>query len=396
MMRIHSILTRLLRTNAANLSALNSVDVPLERIVFVWNKSSIASMDTIANDSPHAESENWSEVQSAPIVKAIQAKIKGESCLLGKPNLALTAEITGDRKGGLVRWMSSALAKRIDSVCDQISLGKFDWQDIENEFGRIRIGVDQEGKPFLVSGLISYALATSTKLKTVPADVVTRAPQWQAFRDKLIEFARQSLDEDFRIKNDLSHYGGRLYQQAYHFDTSDIDHVYGRERFEAIHKCVDAEEGTVLDIGANFGLLCSEFEKAGFDCTAVELKSQDFYYLEKLRSYSSHAFRAEKCSIFDFRGDEKLDYDIVLALFIFHHFMKSPDLLEQLTTLLKRITCREMYLGVPDPNEAQMKSAFQNLSADDFAKFVMEHTHLTKCERIECPGLRNRAVLRLS
>jgi hypothetical protein len=294
---------------------------------------------------------------------------------------------------GRIAW--GATLRVLRELAEVGKRGDSSWSRVEAAFGGIDVTVDATGLPVLASGIIPLAVAKVLGLETAPARVVRRDPEWEAFRKHLFAFAAESLDEETRIKRDFSHYGGRLYQQAYHFDTHDIPHVYGPERARWIKLHLRPDARTLLDIGANYGMFCMEFEKHGLDCTAVELKADDLALMRRLRDACRARFSIAGCSIFDFKRDEVLEYDVVLALFIFHHFLKTPELHQELIHLLGRLKCRQLFLGVPDPDEKQMRDAFRNYSPEDFARFVMTHTGLGKFEVIECPGLGNRAIIKI-
>ena len=129
----------------------------------------------------------------------------------------------------LGRFAWGATKRTIVALAKAGQVGDMNWGKVMQAFGGIEVAVDATGMPVLVSGIVPLALAKALGLEVVAAKVVRRELEWDAFRAHLLAFAAESLDEEIRIKKDLSHYGGRLYQQAYHFDTLDIPHVYGRD-----------------------------------------------------------------------------------------------------------------------------------------------------------------------
>lgn len=317
-----------------------------------------------------------------------------------------TADVVGSRnQGSQPRPAPDGSLKRLpgDMICNIAANCKdakivegADWQRIEKEIGAIKVLIDDCGQPLLWKGEITLALAAAMGLQSVRAYVIARHPAWQEFRLELRKFAEDSLDPEVCARRDFSHYGGRLYQQAYHFDTTDIPYSHGVERVRCIKEHVGLQMRTLLDIGANYGLFCREFEILGLECTAVEMKADDVAVMRKLRQYTGSTFTVEECSIFEYQAGRMIEFDVVLALFIFHHFLKTEEMYARLVTLLQRLRCRELFLGVHDPKENQMTGAFRNYTPEEFAQFVMTATGLTTSEPINCPGIGTRKLFKLS
>ena len=99
--------------------------------------------------------------------------------------------------------------------------------------------------------------------------------------------------------------------------------------------------GTLLDIGANWGYFCHRFEDAGFQCYAVEASFREYYFLDKLRVAENRSFAAIHASIFEFW--EKSEFDVVVALSIFHHFLKTENEYEKLVSFLRRLRTRVLF-----------------------------------------------------
>lgn len=297
--------------------------------------------------------------------------------------------------GPFKRLAARRMAELLREFAEEGSWDRDGWRRVERVFGPVEVAVDGGGRPVLLRGAIALALAVFCKRESVPARVVRRDPAWEAFRARLFAFAAESGDEETRVRKDLTHYGGKLYQQAYHFDTLDVPYHHGRERVELIRPHLLPGAKTLLDIGANQGLFCMEFERMGLECTAVEMKADDLWLMKALRDACGGGFRIYEGSIFDFGNGGVLEYDVVLALFIFHHFMKTRELHDKLVGLLGRIRCRQMFLGVPDPGEPQMEGAYRNPGAAEFAEFVMTHSGMGRYEVLASPWPGGRAILKI-
>jgi len=238
------------------------------------------------------------------------------------------------------------------------------------DIDEVLINIGRDGEPLFMDGAHRLTIAKLLKLDKIPVMVAVRHKEWVAFRNELFTYANLQPQK-------------KLYQKAYHFDLEDIPYIYDEERIEIVKKHTSLKKGTVLDIGAYFGLHCHELEKAGFDCWAVESNLTRIYFTKKLREANKDRFKIVNQSIFDFKKDEKLNFDIILALNIFHHFLKNKETYAQLKNLLNRLDCKEMYFESHNPKEEQMKGAYVNYGPEEFVKFIIEESCLGKYKLLQ-------------
>jgi cyclopropane fatty-acyl-phospholipid synthase-like methyltransferase len=149
-----------------------------------------------------------------------------------------------------------------------------------------------------------------------------------------------------------------------------------------IRKELSVEGGRLLDIGANWGYFCHKFEEIGFDCYAVEIERVNLYFLEKLKRAENRRFKIINKSIFEYQDIENSSFDVVLALNIFHHFLKDRASYYKLIDLLGKLKLGEMYFQPHCLGEPQMEGAYKNYSEEEFVKFILEASKLTKAELI--------------
>jgi 2-polyprenyl-3-methyl-5-hydroxy-6-metoxy-1,4-benzoquinol methylase len=154
------------------------------------------------------------------------------------------------------------------------------------------------------------------------------------------------------------------------------------------------KSGTLLDIGANLGYFCHKFEDLGFDCYAVEIRSSNVHYMKKLRDIEGKKFKIINKSIFDLT--EKLDYDIVIAFNIFHHFLREKNLYQNLIEFLTQLKVKVMYFQPHDPSEVLMRNAYANFDNEQFVRFIIKNSCLNKFELItEQIDGRNRPLYKI-
>jgi hypothetical protein len=87
-------------------------------------------------------------------------------------------------------------------------------------------------------------------------------------------------------------------------------------------------------------------------------------------------------SIFQYQDIENLYFDVVLALNIFHHFLKDKSSYLELINLFKKLNMKEMYFQPHLPNEPQMKGAYRNYSEEKFVEFILQNSKLNKAKLI--------------
>ena len=263
------------------------------------------------------------------------------------------------------------------SLLDQLDRAFHNF-DRPNTIERVKVGIDRSGGYVLFSGLFMVALLKILKRKSVSIEVSVRHPQWFKFSSEFLKF--QSIH-------------GELYQPLIHPDLS-FKSLYTDERFLIIKDNITFEPGTLLDIGANLGYFCHKFEDLGFNCYAVEIRPSNVHYMKKLRDIEGKRFKIINKSIFDL--SEKLDFDVVLAFNIFHHFLREKELYQKLIEFLNRLAVKTMYFQPHDPNEAIMKNAYVNYGNEQFVKFIIKNSCLNNFKLVnkESDG-RTRPIYRI-
>ena len=229
---------------------------------------------------------------------------------------------------------------------------------------KIKVGIGTGGNFVVFDGLFIVSLLKLLNVKDVTVKVVIRHPLWLKFRSDFLKF--QSIH-------------GELYQPLIHPDLR-FKSSYTDQRFVIISQNLTIEKGSLLDIGANLAYFCHKFEDLGFDCYAVEIRPSNVHYMKKLRDIEGKKFKIINKSIFDLK--EKLDFDIVLALNIFHHFLREKELYQNLIKFLGRLKIRTMYFQPHDPSENIMRNAFVNYDNEQFVGFIIKHSCLNKFELI--------------
>jgi len=234
-------------------------------------------------------------------------------------------------------------------------------------FERIVVAIDRDGQFLVVEGINNLLIGKFLAIPKIPVYVSIRHEAWADFKKKIYFFST-----NYRKR--------RLYQRVTHPDLQDIPFTYGDERFKVIKENLSIFHGTLLDIGANLGYFCREFEDEGFDCYAVEVNKLYTYFLTKLKKAENRKYKIINKSIFNYKKNQELRFDITLALYIFHHFLKRKNIYLNLINLLKRLKTKELYFGTHNPDEFRGIKVYRNYNPEQFVNFVLENSCLNKAE----------------
>jgi len=237
-------------------------------------------------------------------------------------------------------------------------------REVEDE---IQVAINRNGDLIFYDGQNRLAIAKILDLDKIPFKIIHRHEKWMEFRKEIFLYVKTEMGE-------------KVYQPLLHPDLSDIPSVWGNERFEIIKQNLTINSGCLLDIGAHWGYFCHKFEEIGFNCTAIEDSPKNFYFLRKLKRAGNASFKIINKSIFDY--EDVLNFDVVLALNIFYHFLKEKKSWYKLITLFGRLKVKEMYFQIAKPEEIKTKGRYKNYSPEEFVDFVVKNSHLTKADCI--------------
>jgi hypothetical protein len=227
----------------------------------------------------------------------------------------------------------------------------------ENE---ITVHIDRDGHYLFCDGRHRLAIVLALGLDRIPVKVCIRHAQWQEFVNLILDFA--------------ANHDGKVYQALTHTDLQDIPFCHGHERFDIIKGHLPEGGKTLLDIGSNWGYFCHRFEELGYNCTAVEADPETASFLKRLRTAQARDFEILNESILDYPATGQ--YSVVLALNIFHHFLKYENRYDALRSLLARLKMDTMFFEPHQTSEVQMIGAYRNFPPDEFVQFILDNSCL--------------------
>jgi hypothetical protein len=121
--------------------------------------------------------------------------------------------------------------------------------------------------------------------------------------------------------------------------------------------------------------MAGQMEKLGFDCTGVERNREAADFAERIRVATESRYRIWRGNLSAFPDPT---VDVVLALNVFHHLIKTHEGHESLVKFLQRLSTETIFFEphVPERSFRQMESAYRNYAPDEFAEFVATHSGL--------------------
>jgi len=255
----------------------------------------------------------------------------------------------------------------IEDLYHAISSGGYKTQaelGTDNPLDEIRVQVGRKGDILFEEGLHRLVIAQLLGLEQVPVIVTRRHTEWAKLRHDIIKIALQRgfIHQPFNhpdLDTIPQFYGNRRTNTA----------TYGNERWDYIVDNLPVTKGTVLDIGSYFGYFAHRFEDLGFECYAIEPDKENLAVLKRYRQMMGKQFTVWEKSLFDI---EHVEFDIVLALNIFHHLVQTRHDYEQLVEFLGKICCQAMYF---EPQQTS-KDAYKSFTDEEFVNFVLSNSEL--------------------
>ena len=173
---------------------------------------------------------------------------------------------------------------------------------------------------------------------------------------------------------------GKLYAPISHPQLANIPSVWPPQRFETVRAAVPADARTALDIGAHWGFFSLGLARLGLEVTAVESDPENAGFLRRIAELSDIPVTVEERSIFDL---DRVEFDLVLALNIFHHFLRKPETYGDLIGFLSRLRCRTMIYQAHSMDGPKMKTAFARIPPEEMCDIICMKTGLTNWEMID-------------
>lgn len=231
---------------------------------------------------------------------------------------------------------------------------------LANPLDNISIAIGRNGELLVFDGMHRYCIAKILGKKDIPVNIVVRHADWITKRDELIK----------KI-------GKTTYNPIDHPDFEDIPSTWTSWRFKVLFRDLRNEDiHTIIDLGAHYGYFASELAKEGYICTAIEKGRGYFEIMQQLKMTNPFWFKTQRADILLL---EKIEADCILALNIFHHFLKTEETYKKLVDMLGKIKSNVMYFQAHSVDELQMVGAYKNYTPEEFCQFILENSQYSSC-----------------
>lgn len=230
------------------------------------------------------------------------------------------------------------------------------------------VNIGRNGELIFNNGRHRLIFSKLLEIQKIPVQITVRHKNWVAFKKEILEYSKK--------------FDNKVYAPLTHSDLEYIPSYYDDTRFRIMKNHLTAEGGTMLDIGGHWGYFSHKFEDGGFDCYCVEKSKINLYFLRRLKEIENKKFKVIPESIFNLPKDLPKKYDVILALSIFHHFIKDEKTYKNFIEFLRTLRGALMFFEPHNPDEPQMKEAYRNFDNDEFAEFIIRNSSFSKSERI--------------
>jgi hypothetical protein len=241
----------------------------------------------------------------------------------------------------------------------------------------VLVNINRDGLPLFQDGRHRLAIALALRLDKIPVQILVRHAEWQDLREFLHRLARSEGGASA---------AGSLYQKPVHFDLDDIPAAHDcSDRWAAIAPMLPRGTGRALDIGCNLGFICHKLFELGYSTSGVE-------YLPDVAYAARRIAKAEERNFEVINGDVlaesthaalgSVDFSVVIALNIFHHFIKTEQHHDRLRHLVCRLNIGRMFFEAHHPDDPQMQGVFMNPSPLEFAQLIGKWARLDRVEPI--------------
>ena len=235
----------------------------------------------------------------------------------------------------------------------------------------IEINIGRTGELLFQDGRHRLAIAKVLGLPRVPVRVRVRHLEWQMFREQLFELAARTTAPGR---------AGLLYQRPIHPDLQDIPAVrHVDHRLAGLMENLQVHHGRLLDIGCNLGFLCRHFEQIGLNCVGVEIDPDIARAAERLAQSEHSRMEVHSGDILSPDVHDPLlaqGHDLVLALNVVPHFLKTRESFERMQVLLEKMRLRQMFLELHRADDPQLRDTGVRLDEAAFVEFVQRSVDL--------------------
>jgi thiamine kinase-like enzyme/2-polyprenyl-3-methyl-5-hydroxy-6-metoxy-1,4-benzoquinol methylase len=222
-------------------------------------------------------------------------------------------------------------------------------------------------------GIETQAAGTSAPASTAAANAKDIPAAPPAKQDASMNADPRIVSLLERVQKHADSLNGKIYAPVPHPAFASFKSRHGPERFDIMEPHLEFQGGTALDIGAHWGYMAHRLEDLGYKVTAIEINPVNAKFMEDIRDLCGKTFEVVSSSIFDI---EKLDFDVVFALNILHHFLRTEEKYIAFEKMLARMKCKMMIVQPQDHERKMMIGAYRNMPSEEFVSFLSQRLSL--------------------
>jgi len=246
----------------------------------------------------------------------------------------------------------------------------------------ILVNIGRNGEYLFQDGRHRLSIAKVLNVDLVAVKVLVRHREWHQLRQMLNTMINSSGGASKK---------GLLYQSLLHPDLKDFPAAHDcDDRYKAIEPNIIGEhQGNLLDVGANFGYFCHKFEDLGYTCHAVELLKEIADANDKIRQGAGKKYQVineDVLELFKNPYFRNMNLKIIIALNIFHHFLKTETKYNLFIEWLNNLNVDQMFFEAHKYQEPQMNNSYVNYTEEEFVKFIIDNTTLNHVKFIYQAG----------
>jgi len=260
----------------------------------------------------------------------------------------------------------------LDEIYNDIKINGYtsNKDPITGWYDEVSINIGRKWELLFNDGAHRLTMAKLLQLNSIPVRIIARHSNWY----NLIKYLRSVLPKQ------------ESYQSLWHIDldTNFTIHHPCYNRFQLFKDYLPQvkSQSKSLDIWWNIGFFTRELEKLGFNAYIIEHESFYIKILQKFKEFLWFKYTIIDEDMFEWKGFSENKFEVVLALNIFHHFIKTESFYKKLVQLLNKLNTNVIIFESHDPSEEQMSASYKNYSPEEFVQFIMKETGLTKYEEI--------------
>jgi len=249
-----------------------------------------------------------------------------------------------------------------------------DDRDPWNEY--VLAAVGRSGELLFYQGIHRLSMALKLGIPSIPVKVGFRHKEWYDFRETVKGYAKA--------------HRGLIYSPINHPDFITFNTGWTEYRGNLISQHISKESKTVLDIGAHWGYFSELLARKGKDCTAIEKAPSMYRFLDKISKFPDKpGFNAVNMGINEFLSGHNQYFDCVIALNIFHHFLKNKEGWANLVKVAESLHTNEIFFQMAnDKTLGKFGKGYKKTA--DVLQLLVDKTGLRNVSQIGTEN--NRAI----